>query len=77
MNTLKPLPDVLTADEVASYLRVSKTTVCRWCKEGKLRAFRIGRGWRVHRVDLEYHIRQAVLEPDVLLEPSGTAKQNN
>lgn len=69
MSDIKALPEVLTADEVASYLRVSKTTICRWCKDGKLRAFRIGRGWRVQRTDLEAHIRRAVLATDSV-EPS-------
>jgi len=48
--------DVLTVTEVASYLRVSVTTVWRWCSNGKLPAFRIGRGWRVRRSDLEHAI---------------------
>lgn len=51
------LSDVLTIDEIAEYLRVSKTTVCRWCNSGKLPAFRIGRGWRVQYRDLELFIR--------------------
>lgn len=75
MSDFKALPEVLTADEVASYLRVSKTTICRWCKDGKLRAFRIGRGWRVQRSDLEDHIRQAVTVTDELLESSQFLEQ--
>jgi len=46
-------PPILTVAEVAHYLRVSETTVWRWCSSGRLPAFRLGRGWRVHRVDLE------------------------
>jgi len=60
MRDIKELPEVLTAGEVATYLRISKTTVCRWCNNGKLPAFRIGRGWRVQRGDLELCIRHAV-----------------
>lgn len=56
MADLNQLPDVLTADEIARYLRVSKTTVCRWCSTGRLPAFRIGRGWRVQRILLERFI---------------------
>ncbi len=52
------LPDVLTVNEVSQYLRVSKTTVCRYLNEGKLRAFRFGRSWRVRRNDLEHFINQ-------------------
>lgn len=39
-------PAVLTVAEVAAYLRISETTVWRWCHSGKLPAFRIGRSWR-------------------------------
>jgi excisionase family DNA binding protein len=58
MVDLRQLPDVLTVDEVARYLRVSKTTICRWCSSGKLPAFRIGRGWRVNRNTLEHFTQQ-------------------
>ena len=68
MSDIKALPEVLTAEEVAIYLRVSKTTICRWCKDGKLKAFRIGRGWRVQRIDLESHIRQSVAVTNLLLQ---------
>ncbi len=65
MRDIKELPEVLTAGEVANYLRISKTTVCRWCNNGKLPAFRIGRGWRIQRGDLEQYIRLAMTEPEL------------
>lgn len=43
----------LTAQEAADYLRVHVATVLRWCKAGKLPAFRIGREWRIREADLE------------------------
>lgn len=51
-------PPILTVAEVAHYLRVSETTVWRWCSCGKLPAFRIGRSWRVFRSDLSLLIQQ-------------------
>lgn len=45
--------EILTVKEVASYLRLSRTTVWRWCNEGKLSAFKVGRGWRVHRAEVQ------------------------
>ena len=50
------MDDILTVQEVADYLKVSRTTVWRWCNEGKLAAFKIGRGWRVHRTELQRFI---------------------
>lgn len=52
-----PHSEILTVDEVAVYLRVSRATVCRWCGTGKLPAFKIGKGWRVERSELDEFIR--------------------
>lgn len=74
MNEGSPIPDVLTVTEIANYLRVSETTVWRWCSTGRLPAFRIGRGWRVQRSDLEQHIKSQKFKPSgdtVLASPDG------
>ena len=65
MNQNQPSSEVLTVNEIAGYLRVSETTVWRWCNSGKLPAFRIGRSWRIRRTDLEQHIKQSVSEPEL------------
>lgn len=44
---------LLTIQEVANYLKVSRSTVWRWCNQGKLLAYKAGRGWRVRQSDLE------------------------
>ncbi len=62
MNEGSPIPDLLTVTEIANYLRVSETTVWRWCSTGKLPAFRIGRGWRVRRSDLDEYIKRSFYE---------------
>ncbi|RLC70499.1 MAG: DNA-binding protein, partial [Chloroflexi bacterium] len=41
--------EIMTVQEVADYLRISRTTAWRWCNEGRLPAFRIGREWRIKR----------------------------
>lgn len=58
MTEAVPLSQILTVEEVAVYLRVSRATVCRWCSSGKLPAFKIGKGWRVQRGELEGFIRE-------------------
>ncbi len=45
--------ELLTLREVASYLRLTRTTVQRWCNEGRLPAVRIGKEYRIRRSDLE------------------------
>jgi len=47
------MDEILTVREVAKYLKLSRTTIWRWCNEGKLQAFKVGRGWRIHRSDIE------------------------
>jgi excisionase family DNA binding protein len=41
--------ELLTVKEVASYLRVGRVTVWRWCKEGIIPAWQVGRTWRIPR----------------------------
>ena len=45
--------ELMTAQEVADYFRVSRVTVWRWCNEGIIPAFRIGRTWRIRRDKLK------------------------
>jgi excisionase family DNA binding protein len=44
--------ELLTVKEVAAYLRVSRVTVWRWCRQGIIPASRVGRTWRIRRDDL-------------------------
>lgn len=44
---------LLTLNEVAEYLRVSKLTVWRYIKAGKLPAYKFGRDWRIKEVEFE------------------------
>jgi len=43
--------EVLTVREIADYLRVSRVTIWRWCQQGTLPAFQVGRNWRIRRED--------------------------
>lgn len=52
------MPDCpLTADEAASYLRVSTKTVRHLLSSGAVPAMKIGRSWRVLKADLDGYIR--------------------
>ena len=46
-------PRLLTTQEAAEFLRVSRATIRRWCKAGQLPAVRIGRQWRIDMDQLE------------------------
>lgn len=45
--------DVLTAEEVAKYLRIHPYTVRRLAREKKLPGFRIGGQWRFNRSQID------------------------
>ena len=45
---------LLGVEDVAGYFGVTKTTVYRWCKEGRVPCLKIGRFWRVRREALGY-----------------------
>jgi len=47
------LPKFYTPEEVAGILKVNPKTVLRWIREGKLKAVKAGRLWRVREEDLE------------------------
>ena len=45
--------EVLTLEEVAVYLRLSRKTAYRMARAGELPAFKAGNHWRVRRMELE------------------------
>jgi excisionase family DNA binding protein len=44
---------ILTADEVADYLKLSKITVYKLAKDGSLPGFRVGGSWRFSKSNIE------------------------
>jgi excisionase family DNA binding protein len=44
---------VLTADEVAEYLKLSKITVYKLAKQGTIPGFRVGSSWRFNKSFIE------------------------
>jgi excisionase family DNA binding protein len=45
-------PEILRVADVASLLRAAPRTVQLWAESGKLKAFKVGRGWRFRRDDV-------------------------
>jgi putative molybdopterin biosynthesis protein len=50
--------EFLTTQEVAGMLKVSIHTVRRWIKEGHLPAYKVGRGLRIKKANLDRWIEQ-------------------
>ena len=58
---------ILSAQQVADILGVSKMTVCTYCKNGILPAFQLERLWRIDEDDLAQFIakrKNTPLKPD-------------
>jgi excisionase family DNA binding protein len=51
--------ELLAVTDVAGMIGVKKTTVYRWCKEGKLPCLKIGKHWRVRREALEDFLKES------------------
>ena len=45
--------EVLTIDELATYLKVSKSTLYKLVQEGKIPGQKVGKHWRFHRDVIE------------------------
>ena len=45
--------EVYTLEEITELLQVTRRTIYNWIKDGKLKAFKVGRGWRVTKEALE------------------------
>ena len=48
-----PHRPIMTAPEVAQYLRIHKTTVYKLLREGKLPGFRVGSDYRFYKSDID------------------------
>ena len=53
--------DILTIQEVATYLKLNEKTAYRLASKGKLPGFKVGGSWRFKRVDLEQWIEEQKL----------------
>ena len=60
---------LITVTEVAEYLRVKRSTVYEWAKEGKIPAAKVGRLWRFDREEIEAWVKSR--KPSVGVEASN------
>jgi len=56
MSTRFTQARLLTVNEVADLLRVSRMTVYRLIKEGQLKALRVGRNYRLREDDVDEYL---------------------
>ncbi len=52
-------PDnVLTVDELSTYLKIPKSTLYKLVREGKVPCRKVGRHWRFHRVAIDEWLKE-------------------
>jgi len=52
--------EILTLDEVATYLKAGKRTVYRLAQKGEIPAFKLGGTWRFRRSELDRWIAESI-----------------
>ena len=62
MSTRLTQARLLTVNEVADLLRVSRMTVYRLIKEGQLKALRVGRSYRLREDDVDEYLSKRYTE---------------
>ena len=63
--------EILTLDEVATYLKAGKRTIYRLAAARKIPAFKVGGTWRFSRAEIDAWIRQQSMEGVESVERSG------
>lgn len=49
---------IIGVEQLAKFFGVSNQTIWRWCKAGKLPAFKIGSQWKIRQSDINKIINQ-------------------
>ena len=55
----RPSNALLSTEEVAAYFGVERTTVHRWCRQGRIPCLKIGKHWRLRREELMHFLKEA------------------
>jgi excisionase family DNA binding protein len=70
-----PEAEILTIDEVASFLKVAERTVYRLAAAKKIPAFKVGGAWRFSRLDIDQWIKQQSTGSTPRGSPNGGEKK--
>ena len=58
MNGVNYMEELLTIDELAKYLKISKHTIYKMLEKGEIPAFKIANQWRFKRSDIDEWIEK-------------------
>ena len=58
MKDFKKFPEIMTPEELAEYLRVSRQTIYNLLWRGEIPGMKVGTHWRLKKTDVEEWISQ-------------------
>ena len=58
------LGDILTLEEVASYLRLTPQTIYKWAQEKRIPAAKLGKEWRFRKTIIDRWLDDQILRED-------------
>ncbi len=73
LSRMERLRTLLTPEQAAEYLQVSRSTVYRCIRDGRLVAARVGRSYRIARLSLDQLLWQSRTRDDVQLRAYSDA----
>ena len=60
-----------TVEQVAELLTMHPKTIQRYIREGKLKAKKVGKSWRIYEQDLREYMKSSDVDDDNLLKPEN------
>ena len=66
------MSDIMTPDQAADYLQVSRETVYRYIRQGKIGASRLGRSYRIPKRNLDLLLWESRTQEDTPLRQYST-----
>ena len=58
MDKLNEFPDILTISELLDFLRISRNTLMKEIKEGRIKCIKVGRQYRFTKIDVIEYINK-------------------
>lgn len=63
-NGRSPANDILTLEEVASYLRLTPQTIYKWAQEKRIPGVKLGKEWRFRKSIIDRWLDDQILHED-------------
>jgi len=60
------MAEIMTTKEMAKYLKLHEITICKYVREGKIPAIRIGRSWRFDKEVIDKWIGEGQKKPQIV-----------